>query len=40
MIDHLIIEHKENQIILCDELDRDTQLYYYNKWYYVKKKDS
>lgn len=31
MIDHLIIEHKENQIILCDELDRDTQLYYYNK---------
>ena len=31
MIDHLIIEHKENHIVLCDELDRDTQLYYYNK---------
>ena len=31
MVDHLIIEHKENQIVLCDELDRDTQLYYYNK---------
>ena len=31
MIDHFIIEHKENQIVLCDELDRDTQLYYYNR---------
>ena len=27
----LLVKPKENQIVLCDELDRDTQLYYYNK---------
>lgn len=31
IIDQKHIEDKENQYVLCDEMDRETQLYYYNK---------